>query len=284
MRRVPVESYRGNDPFLFVSYAHKDADQVYSEIQWLHERGYRLWYDEGIDPATIFTAEIVKALSGACLVLAFLSPNAVASEWVEREIHVAVSSLKKPVVGVYLSETTLSEALLLLLAGVQTVPSFRMERPNYWRVLERALPDDCRSGSRSEQRVAHADPYRAGLRLQAEGQHIRAVQSLSWAIEADSSKPSSYEKRAYSLLQMERFDEALRDCTESIRLAPDSAQSYHIRALAHLGLGQFRACRADFDKAHALDPTLNIPPFVKSVRFRLLSLIDWFPLRLRLAK
>jgi tetratricopeptide (TPR) repeat protein len=281
---MPIEAYRGNDAFLFVSYAHKDSEQVYPEIRRLHERGYRLWYDEGIDPATIFTAEIVKSLNGARLVLAFLSPNSVASEWVEREIHVAVSSLKKPVVGVYLSETILSESLVLLLAGVQTVAKFRMEPPDYQRVLERALPACCRVGANVEPTSSETDPYQRGLRFQAAGQHDRAVESLTRAIEADSTNPLSYEKRAYSLLEMGKFAGAIRDCNESIRLAPTLARNYYTRALCYLAVGRYRSSRADFDKAHALEPSFEIPPLVRSLRFRVFSMIDWFPLRFRILK
>ena len=39
--------YEGSRPFLFISYAHKQSDAVVSTIRILHEKGWRLWYDEG---------------------------------------------------------------------------------------------------------------------------------------------------------------------------------------------------------------------------------------------
>ena len=40
--------YEGNRPYLFISYAHKQSEEVVSTIRILYEKGWRLWYDEGI--------------------------------------------------------------------------------------------------------------------------------------------------------------------------------------------------------------------------------------------
>jgi hypothetical protein len=44
----PSEAYEGNEPFIFISYAHDDANRVYPIIKELYESGWDLWYDEGI--------------------------------------------------------------------------------------------------------------------------------------------------------------------------------------------------------------------------------------------
>ncbi len=44
----PFPSYDGDEPYVFVCYAHEDSDIVYPEIAWLREQGTNLWYDEGI--------------------------------------------------------------------------------------------------------------------------------------------------------------------------------------------------------------------------------------------
>ena len=48
-RKLPFHSYSGAEPYLFVSYAHKDEAQVFPMIRALHERRCRIWYDEGIE-------------------------------------------------------------------------------------------------------------------------------------------------------------------------------------------------------------------------------------------
>ena len=40
--------YEGSRPFVFISYAHRQSDAVLDTIRILHEKGWRLWYDEGI--------------------------------------------------------------------------------------------------------------------------------------------------------------------------------------------------------------------------------------------
>ena len=44
----PCEAYEGDEPYIFVSYAHDDAKRVYPAVKDLFEAGWRLWYDEGI--------------------------------------------------------------------------------------------------------------------------------------------------------------------------------------------------------------------------------------------
>ena len=45
---TPFPAYQGDEPYVFVCYAHEDSDIVYPEIAWLREQGTNLWYDEGI--------------------------------------------------------------------------------------------------------------------------------------------------------------------------------------------------------------------------------------------
>ena len=44
---VPI-AYKGNQPYIFISYAHKDSDSVLPIIARLQKEGYRVWYDEEI--------------------------------------------------------------------------------------------------------------------------------------------------------------------------------------------------------------------------------------------
>jgi hypothetical protein len=46
----PFRAYKGEDPYIFVSYAHADAALVYPELVRLKAHGFNIWYDEGIEP------------------------------------------------------------------------------------------------------------------------------------------------------------------------------------------------------------------------------------------
>ena len=44
--------YEGSEPYIFVSYAHKDAAMVMPLITGLQDRGFRVWFDAGIEAGT----------------------------------------------------------------------------------------------------------------------------------------------------------------------------------------------------------------------------------------
>jgi hypothetical protein len=60
--RILFESYKGTDPYIFVSYAHKDSDEVYQIIFEFHKDGFPVWYDEGIDPGNEWPQEIANVI------------------------------------------------------------------------------------------------------------------------------------------------------------------------------------------------------------------------------
>ncbi|MBO4839226.1 MAG: toll/interleukin-1 receptor domain-containing protein [Lachnospiraceae bacterium] len=52
MKRADFISYEGGRPYIFISYAHKDCDKVIPVLEDLNRRGYRVWYDDGIEPGS----------------------------------------------------------------------------------------------------------------------------------------------------------------------------------------------------------------------------------------
>ena len=56
-RAPPFKAYQGDEPYIFVSYAHEDSDAVYPEIEWLRDQGFNIWYDEGISPGASWREE-----------------------------------------------------------------------------------------------------------------------------------------------------------------------------------------------------------------------------------
>ena len=57
---APFEAYVGDEPYLFASYAHLDGAVVFPELIYLRDQGYRVWYDEGIDPGNEWPEEVAK--------------------------------------------------------------------------------------------------------------------------------------------------------------------------------------------------------------------------------
>lgn len=112
--------YNGNEPYIFVSYAHKDYFLVEQFLKCFSENKYRFWYDEGIKSGSEWSGFIVERIDKAEAFVVFLSANAIVSENVKDEIHVAVST-KKHVVVIKLDDTVLSGGLLLKLDRKQAI-------------------------------------------------------------------------------------------------------------------------------------------------------------------
>ena len=51
-----LPTYEGHEPYIFVSYPHKDSDRIRPLIQGLQERGFRVWYDSGIEVGSEFSS------------------------------------------------------------------------------------------------------------------------------------------------------------------------------------------------------------------------------------
>ena len=91
---LPFPAYSGDDPFVFVSYAHADADKVYPELELLRELGFNIWYDEGVSPGQSWPDELADAIGRCHLFVTFLTRSSVGSTNVTNEIDFALAKNK----------------------------------------------------------------------------------------------------------------------------------------------------------------------------------------------
>lgn len=87
--RVPP--YEGNEPYIFISYSHRDMNQVMPIVKALIDYGYRVWYDEGIDPGSEWPESIANHLAGSTVFMYFISKNSLASSNCKHEINFALN-------------------------------------------------------------------------------------------------------------------------------------------------------------------------------------------------
>ena len=116
------------DKYIFISYAHKDSQAVIPILDELAQAGVPLWYDEGIEAGTEWPETIEKKLVGCSAILVFVSPASIASQNCRNEINLALS-LRKEMLTVYLSETTLTGGMSLQLGTIQAL--FKYRHPNH---------------------------------------------------------------------------------------------------------------------------------------------------------
>lgn len=74
MQGMNYEMYDENSPYIFISYAHADAKAL-KIIEELQQRGYNVWYDEGITPKSQWDEVIAEKVRKAGLFLPLLSKN-----------------------------------------------------------------------------------------------------------------------------------------------------------------------------------------------------------------
>lgn len=90
--------YEGKRPYLFVSYSHRQSDEVVDTIRLLHERRWRVWYDEGIPAGSDWSKNIEIRMRHCAAVLFFLSKSALKSPNCLSEIKTALEQRKSVLV------------------------------------------------------------------------------------------------------------------------------------------------------------------------------------------
>ena len=124
-----IAAYEGNLPFIFVSYAHKDSREVFDLIEKLAARGYRIWYDEGIEPGSEWPENIANHLLRAEMVLAMITNDSMDSVNCRREINYAMSK-GKPLLSVVLEKTEIPAGMELQLSSQQSVLRYNFTDEN----------------------------------------------------------------------------------------------------------------------------------------------------------
>jgi len=138
MNQPPFEAFSGDQPYIFISYAHLDADLVFPIISDWHARGYRIWYDEGIDPGNEWPEEIANALESCTQFLVFVSPRSVLSKNVKNEINFALD-MDKDFIAIHLEKTDLPSGLRLRMGDIQAIMKYRMPETMFDNKMNRAL-------------------------------------------------------------------------------------------------------------------------------------------------
>ncbi len=115
--KTKFEAYTGQEPYLFVSYSHRDTPQVYSILDALYDRKYRMWYDESCETGNDFRDELRRRIEKCEAVLLFVSKSSMGSPFCGMEIVVARENNKK-LIPIYLDSEEVPPAFQILLANL----------------------------------------------------------------------------------------------------------------------------------------------------------------------
>ena len=158
MPHPPFKAYVGDEPYVFVSYAHKDAETVYPELMWLHEQGLHIWYDEGVSPGRSWREELAEAIRDCSLFLLFLSRNAIESPNCQNELDFAEQNGSTLLV-VHLEEIALPPGLAFVLGRKQAIMKNRLTETHYRQKLIEAVGESIqyRIRTRTGQTIVFVD-------------------------------------------------------------------------------------------------------------------------------
>ena len=87
---------RLNDRFVFISYSHRNEEQVYDILRQLYDLGINYWYDDGLNVGDFWNEKVEEVLRNPDCVgsIVFLSEESVVSDPVNQEVGIMLE-LKK---------------------------------------------------------------------------------------------------------------------------------------------------------------------------------------------
>ncbi len=247
----PFEAYQGNDDYIFVSYAHSDAQSVYPDFTYLKDAGFNIWYDEGISPGSRWTSELASAIENCSLFLAFVSPAAVESENCVNEIEFAVNR-RRPMLVVQLDPLDafahhalghayaimgqIDESLGALARGVELSPNDAMANGCYAMQLAASnRPEEAKNYIDHAMSISPEDPWQHRFALVRARAHFAAAE----------------------------YEESENWATRSLQLRPNNGAFLHSVAAPALSDGIDRA-RERVDKAREVQPTVPLEAIEQS--------------------
>ena len=93
--RPDFDPYTGNDPYIFISYAHADNELVNYLMNKLNQERFRIWYDAGLEIGNDFREELEERIRDCSVMIFFASEKSFASKYCSTEIIYAVKYSKK---------------------------------------------------------------------------------------------------------------------------------------------------------------------------------------------
>ena len=127
-------AYTGQGKFLFVSYSHKDADEVYPLIQEMADQGLHVWYDEGLEPGSGWDDNVAIHIEKCELLIAMISHKYLSSDNCRDELTYARDIGKKTIL-VYTEKTELPAGMRLRFNRLFALFRYELSREDFYRKL-----------------------------------------------------------------------------------------------------------------------------------------------------
>lgn len=149
-----IFAYNGAEPYIFISYAHKDQSLVYPVISKMQRDGFRIWFDEGIAPGSDWDDYIAEHIKGCGYFFAFMSANYLRSVNCMKEIKYALRCRKNHLI-VYFENIELPAGLDMNLNSTQSIFKYQYtDEKDFYKKLYSTYEISCLS---SDQQITQND-------------------------------------------------------------------------------------------------------------------------------
>ena len=103
-----LSPYTGKEPFIFISYAHRDDQRVLPVIHKLLAAGFRIWYDDAIEKGREWDNDIARHVRDCAVFIPFFTENYLDSFNCKNELRYALSK-KRRCLAVFLEEISFED-------------------------------------------------------------------------------------------------------------------------------------------------------------------------------
>lgn len=130
--------YQGSEKFIFFSYCHKDSEKVYPMIEELTQKGFRIWFDDGISIGDEWPQVISEKLEKCAVFVPAISPAYCDSHNCKNELTYQVED-RKTILPLMLENMRLIGGIRLQLANCQHLRLYEHAK-DQWADAVASLP------------------------------------------------------------------------------------------------------------------------------------------------
>ena len=112
--------YEGDEPYIFISYSHKDDTKILHILEELNKKNFRIWYDEGIEVGAEWRDSIAMHIWNCDAFIIFFSKDSIVSENCKDEIALAAER-KKKILSVYLENVEPNRGIYMQICRFQKI-------------------------------------------------------------------------------------------------------------------------------------------------------------------
>lgn len=222
MKRCAAKPYEGQEKYIFVSYCHKDRAYVFPVIEQLTKDGYRVWYDEGIDPGSEWPEIIAKHLNGSAICIAFITANSLNSHNCRREINFALLK-KKYFISVILEPVQMSLGMEMQLSSSQSIFKYTLssDKEFFAKLYEAKELENCKGSPNYSIEVSTPNDY---LDETGNFDKVRDPFSDRWFAQGDNEITGEEHRKAEEAARKAAEEEERRKAEEAARKAAEEAE------------------------------------------------------------